>query len=170
MHRIRRGSKCPLLLFFLTPRPRDTLSRLLSNQQNCKVSVLFFFAEFSQGMILPAKDGATDTPAPSADSSCSKVTSQPWTHLGGFPSSDPPKWICFCYTNLFLGLELTKPPLNVLMCPFIHSWYFSSASSRPLLLRGAHDCCSIDTLSELALRSATRSYGWSACMRSLRGG
>lgn len=28
--------------------------------------------EFSQGMILPAKDGATDTPAPSADSSCSK--------------------------------------------------------------------------------------------------
>jgi len=52
---------------------------------------------------------------------------------------------------------------------FIHSRYFYSASSRPLLLRGAPDYI-IDTESELTRRSATRNCEWRTCPRSIRGG
>jgi len=52
---------------------------------------------------------------------------------------------------------------------FIHARYFYSASSSPLLLRGAPDC-SIDTLLELTRRSATGKCEWSTCLRYLRGG
>ena len=51
---------------------------------------------------------------------------------------------------------------------FIHSIYFYSTSSCPLLLRGAPDY-SIDTISELTCRSATSNCEWRTCPRSLRG-
>ena len=50
---------------------------------------------------------------------------------------------------------------------FIHSGYFYSTSSSPLLLRGAPNY-SVDTVSELTRRSATGNH--EACPRSLRGG
>jgi len=43
---------------------------------------------------------------------------------------------------------------------FIHTGYFYSTSSSPLLLRGAYDY-SIDTVSELTRRSATGNYSMS---------
>jgi len=50
----------------------------------------------------------------------------------------------------------------------IHSLlYFYSASSSPLLLRGAPDY-SIDTVSELTSQSATSNCEWRTCPRSLR--
>jgi len=52
---------------------------------------------------------------------------------------------------------------------FIHSGYFYSASSSPLLLRGAPDY-SIDTVSKLTRRSATGNCKWRTCPRSLHGG
>src|SRR6218665_2319335 len=48
----------------------------------------------------------------------------------------------------------------------IHSGYFYSASSSPLLLRDAPDC-SIDTVSELTRRSATGNCERRTCPRSL---
>jgi len=52
---------------------------------------------------------------------------------------------------------------------FVRSGCFYSASSNPLLLRGAPDY-SIHTLSELTPRSATGNREWRACPRSLRCG
>jgi len=52
---------------------------------------------------------------------------------------------------------------------FIHSGYFYSASSRPLLLRGAPDY-SINTVLELTRRSAISNCEWRTCPRSLHGG
>ena len=52
---------------------------------------------------------------------------------------------------------------------FIHSIYFYSASSSPLLLRGASDY-SIDTVLELTRQSATGNCEWRTCSRSLHGG
>ena len=49
---------------------------------------------------------------------------------------------------------------------FIHSRYFYSASSSPLLLRGAPDY-SIYTMSELTRRSTTGNYEWRTCPRFL---
>ena len=52
---------------------------------------------------------------------------------------------------------------------FIHSGYFYSTSSSPLLLRGAGDY-SIDTVSRFTWRSATGNYEWMIFPRSLRVG
>ena len=52
---------------------------------------------------------------------------------------------------------------------FIHSGYFYSTSSSPLLLRGAPDY-SIDTVLELTCWSVTGNYEWITCPRFLRGG
>jgi len=52
---------------------------------------------------------------------------------------------------------------------FIHSLYFYSASSCPLLIKGAPDY-SIYTVLELRCRSATGNCEWRTCPRSLRGG
>ena len=53
---------------------------------------------------------------------------------------------------------------------FIHSRYSCSATSSPLLLRGASDY-RIDTVSKLTRsRSATGNCEWRTCPRSLRGG
>jgi len=49
---------------------------------------------------------------------------------------------------------------------FIHSRYFYSASSSPILLRGAL-YYSIDTVLELTRRSATGNCEWRTCPRSL---
>ena len=51
----------------------------------------------------------------------------------------------------------------------IHSRYFHSASSSPLLLRGA-PYYSTDTASEITRRSATGNCEWRTCPRSLHGG
>jgi len=52
---------------------------------------------------------------------------------------------------------------------FIQFGHFNSASSSPLLLRGAPDY-SIDSVSESKRRSATGNCEWRTCPRSLRGG
>jgi len=52
---------------------------------------------------------------------------------------------------------------------FIHSRHFYSASSGPLLLRGAPDY-STDTVLELTCSSATGNYEWRNFPRCLRGG
>ena len=51
---------------------------------------------------------------------------------------------------------------------FIHSGYFYSASSSPLLLRGAPDY-SIDSVLELTRQSIIGNCEWRTCPRSLRG-
>jgi len=52
---------------------------------------------------------------------------------------------------------------------YFHSEYFYSASSSPLLRRGAPDY-SNDTVSELIGWRATDSFQWRTCPRNLRGG
>ena len=52
---------------------------------------------------------------------------------------------------------------------FIHSGYFYSTSSSPLLLRCIANY-SIDTVSELTQQSATGNCEWRTCPRSLHGG
>jgi len=49
----------------------------------------------------------------------------------------------------------------------IHSGYFYSTSSGPLLLRGAPDYC-IDTVWELTSCIATGNCKWRTCLRSKR--
>ena len=56
----------------------------------------------------------------------------------------------------------------LLYCSFIHSGYFYSTSSSPLLLRGALDY-SIDTVPELTRQSATGNCEWRTYPMSLRG-
>ena len=51
---------------------------------------------------------------------------------------------------------------------FIHSGYFYSTSSSPLLLRGTPNY-SIYIVLELTCRTATGNYEWRTCPRSLRG-
>jgi len=73
--------------------------------------------------------------------------------------------LCLCH-RLWVCPSSTFP---LLIHSFIHSGYFYSASSSPLLLRGAPDY-SIDTVSELTRRSATGNCEWRICPRSLHGG
>ena len=56
-----------------------------------------------------------------------------------------------------LTFVLEREEEELLMHSFIHSGYFYSASSSPLLLRGTPDN-SIDTVSELTRQSATGNY------------
>jgi len=59
--------------------------------------------------------------------------------------------------------------MTVVIHSFTHLGYFYSASSSPLLLRGAPDY-SIDAESELTWQSATRNCEGGTCPRSLCGG
>ena len=52
---------------------------------------------------------------------------------------------------------------------YIHSRYFYSTSSSPLLFRGSSDYSIDSTVSELTRQSATGNYEWRTCPRSLRG-
>ena len=68
------------------------------------------------------------------------------------------QWVCGGY---WFALDMN--------CSFIHSNIFYSASSSPLLLRGAPDY-SINTVLELTRQSTTGNREWRTCQRSLRGG
>jgi len=65
--------------------------------------------------------------------------------------------------------QTVQPPLLCKYNAFIHSVYFYSASSSPILLRGAPDYI-IDTVLELTHWSATGNCEWRTCPRSLYGG
>ena len=71
------------------------------------------------------------------------------------------------FINIYRGWKLGVKYKRI-WYSFIHSWYFYSASSSPLLLRGVPDY-SIDTVSELTRRSATGNCEWRTLQRSLRG-
>jgi len=64
------------------------------------------------------------------------------------------------------GCEGSHQMNALLKCLFIHFGYFYSASSSPLLRRGALDY-SINTVSELARQSTTGNYEWRSCPKSL---
>src|SRR6218665_2862556 len=72
--------------------------------------------------------------------------------------------------KLFYGGCMQKKQVTAFLCmkvccSFIHSGYFYSASSNPLLLIGAPDY-SIDTVSELTHQSATVNCEWRTCART----
>jgi len=84
---------------------------------------------------------------------------------GSFATANLPK------SFIFSVVYSTGAPLISLysQCCLIHSGYFHSASSSPLLLRGAPDY-SIDTVLELTGRSTTGNCELRTCPRSLRDG
>ena len=74
---------------------------------------------------------------------------------------DTAKKLLTMHKHLFLV------PTHSFIHSFIHSGYFYSASSSPLLLRGSPNY-STDAVSELTRRSATGNYEWRTCPRPLR--
>jgi len=71
-------------------------------------------------------------------------------------------------TNLY-SASPRRTNYSEVLSAFIHSGYFYSASSSPLLLLGTHNY-SIDTVSESTCRSATDNCEWRTYPRSLRFG
>ena len=92
-----------------------------------------------------------------------------WSACTCFSLTAPTKWIWSMISfGLTQGSSLDPVLISLTVHSFIHSEYFYSASSSPLLLRGAPDY-SIDTVSELTCRSATGNCKWSTYPRSFCG-
>ena len=80
-------------------------------------------------------------------------------------------WIPLCLPSALYGNASAELRVSAGTHQYwlVHSEYFYSVSSSPLLFRGAPDC-GIDTASKLTRRSATGNCEWRTCPRSLRCG